>query len=71
MYQGVTSDEEFQQLMCVNEVLLDNWTVIGVYMTYDMYDEYSMDDELYDVLESHFGGVHIIDGKDYQEFMEY
>ena len=71
LYQGVTSDKEFQEIMAVNEVLLDNWTVIGVYMTYDMYDEYSMDDDLYDLLEKHFGGVHIIDNLDYQEFIEY
>ena len=73
LYQGITSDESFQELECANEVLLDNWTVIGVYMTYDKYDEFQMDldDELYDFLESKFGGVHIIDGKNYQEFMEY
>ena len=71
LYQGVTSDKEFQKLKSVNEVLLDNWTVVGVYMTYDKYEGYPMGDKFHDIVENLFGGVHIIDGQDYQEFIEY
>ena len=69
--KGVTTDKEFQSIQAANEVLLDNWTVVGVYMTYDMYDEYAVDDELYDMIEEHFGGVHIIEDLNYEEFIEH
>ena len=70
-YKGVTTDKEFRSLKSVNEVLLDNWTVVGVYMTYDKYESFPVGDEFHDIIEKLFGGIHIVDDQDYQEYIEY